>query len=175
MKHLKICPINLWCESVASQAGCHSFILALLGMVIGSQSTSNGWIGPQLVWWRAFASSACARSFVFGGAWLCTLALFLHATVWTQRHVCVTPSSLSLLPLLPSLSPSLSFEFGVLSIITSTAALPFLACRRAERNGISVNKYFWLCRQIIIKTQLNVIPVEMSLYADVARAAVATD
>lgn len=175
MNHLKICPINLWCESVASQTGCHFFILALLGMVIGSQSTSNGWIGSQLVWLRAFAGSVCVHSFVFGGARLCTLASFFPQCL--QQHVCVTPSSLSfsLCPPLPPTPFSLSFEFGVLSIITSTAALLFLARRPAERNGISANEYSWLCRQITIKTQLNVIPVEMSVRADAARAAVATD
>lgn len=147
MNHLKICPINLWCESVASQAGCHSFILALLGMVIGSQSTSNGWIGPQLVWLRAFAGSACARCFVFGGAWLCTLALFARHCLHTTARLCHSIFPLSLSPLLTSPSPCLSFEFGVLSIITSTAALLFLAqARRAER-------YF--CEQVFLTLPSN--------------------
>lgn len=34
-------------EWASSQAVCHSFMLALLGMVIGSQSTSNRWIGRR--------------------------------------------------------------------------------------------------------------------------------
>lgn len=50
MNRPKICPINLLWEWVSSQAVCRSFILALLGMVIGSQSTSNRWIGPRLGW-----------------------------------------------------------------------------------------------------------------------------
>lgn len=115
MKHLKICPINPWCESVASQAGCHSFILALLGMVIGSQSTSNGWIGSQLVWLRGFAGSACACSFVFGGAWLCTLALFARHCLHTTARLChaIFPLSLSFLCYPLTLPPShLNLEFS---------------------------------------------------------------
>lgn len=140
MNHLEICPINLQCESVSSQAVCHSFILALLGMVIGSQSTSNGWIGPQMVWLRASAVIARVHSFVHG----CARSPFLHATVCTQRHVYVTPSPLSL-SLSASLFPSLSFEFGVLSIIASTAALLFLA-RRAER---------YSCEQVFLTLPSN--------------------
>lgn len=149
MNHLKICPINLWCESVASQACCHSFILALLGMVIGSQSTSNGWIGPQLVWLRAFAGSACARSFVFGGAWLCTLALFARHCLHTTARLChsIFPLSLSLSSVTLSLSLPLIWIWSSLNHHQHCCAtVSGLQARRAER---------YLCEQVFLTLPSN--------------------
>lgn len=123
MNHPEICPINLPWESVSSQAVCHSFILAQLGMVIGSQSTSNRWIGPRLGWLRGAAVGARVYSFVCGGAWPCTLARHARCCcLQTTAHLCHSISSLS-------------FEFGVLSIIAGTAAFLSVArgLRRVER------------------------------------------
>lgn len=94
----------------SSQAVCHSFILALLGMVIGSQSTSDRWIGPQPGWLSGAAVYACVYSFVCGGVRLCMLTLYACCSRRTTAH------------LFHSIS-SLSFEFWVLSIIASTAVL----------------------------------------------------
>lgn len=50
-------------ELASSQAVCHSFIVALLGMVIGSQSTSNRLIGFRPG--RSSGPALCARVFSF--------------------------------------------------------------------------------------------------------------
>lgn len=150
MNHLKICPINLQCESVSSQAVCHSFILALLGMVIGSQSTSNGWIGPQLVWLRASAVSARVHSFVFGVAWPCTLALFAHHCLHTTERLCHSispphPPHLHL-PLSP-LFPSLIWIWSSLNHRQHCCAtVPGSQARRAER---------YSCEQVFLTLPSN--------------------
>lgn len=89
-----------------------------------------------------------------GGASLCMLTLYACCCLQTTAHLCHSIYSLS-------------FKFGVLLIVTSTTVLcPGLV----ESDGIPRNKYSSLHCQIIIKTQLDVIPVEMSIQADVAGA-----
>lgn len=113
----------------SSQAVCHSSILALLGMVIGSQSTSNRWIGPRPRWLSGGAVCARVYSFVGGGVWLCVLTLYACCSLRTTAH------------LFHSIS-SLSFEFWVLSIIASTAVLcPWLV-------GCCVGRYS--CEQVFL-------------------------
>lgn len=108
-------------EWASSQAVCHSFILALLGMVIGSQSTSSRWIGPRPGWLSGAAVYARVSSFVCGGVWLCVLTLYACCSLRTTAHLYHSISSLS-------------FEFWVLSIIASTAVFcPWLVGCRVGR------------------------------------------
>lgn len=82
MNHSAICFINLQWEWVSSQPVCYSFILALLGMVIGYQSTSNRWIGPQPGWLSGAA--------VYGHVWWCMAVCAYPMRVlflWTAAHL----------------------------------------------------------------------------------------
>lgn len=140
-------------EWASSQAVCHSFILALLGMVIGSQSTSNRWIGRRPGWLSVAAVYARVHSFV------CALV--------RAHPACMLLSSRTTAHLFHSIS-SVSFEFWILSVIASTA-VPcrwLVGCRVGR---IPVKKCSRLSNQII-KIQLNVIPLEMSIQDDTIRS-----
>ena len=91
-------------EWASSQAVCHSFILALLGMVIGSQSTSNRWIGPQPGWWSGSAVYARVYRFMCGGVRLCVLTLYACCSRRTTAHLFHSISPLSLIWILSSLN-----------------------------------------------------------------------
>lgn len=65
------CPIHQVWEWLSAQAACHFFIPALLGMMIGSQSTSNRWIGAQLGWLSGAAVYARVLSVASSGACPC--------------------------------------------------------------------------------------------------------
>lgn len=94
MNQSRTCPINLEWEWLSSQAVCHSFIPALLGMMIGSQSTSNRWIGAQLGWLSGAAVYARVQSVASGGARPCMLTLYARWFLWTTAHLCYSISHL---------------------------------------------------------------------------------
>lgn len=141
-------------EWASSQAVCHSFILALLGMVIGSQSTSNRWIGPRPGW-------------LSGAAVYCTCVLTPVCTPLfsEQQHICVTPSPLS----------HWNFEFSQSSPAPPCSVPRVLWASESRDACFPVNKYSWLRHQIIIKTQLNVIPAEASIQTGAVGASVVGD
>lgn len=120
-------------EWACSQAVCHSFILALLGMVIGSQSTSiDGLALDQDDWVARLSMHVYIALCVLVRGSACLPCM--HATLSEQQHICVTPSPLS-------------FEFWVLSIIASTAVLrPWLAGCREGR---------YSCEQVFLTSPSN--------------------
>lgn len=146
---------SIYYERVGFFTGCLSFIVALLGMVIGSPSTSNRWIGPQLGWLSGAAVYAHAYGFVCSGVWLRVLTQC--ACNFHQNSS--TSVSLHLL----SLSLCLSFEFRVLSIIASTAVLClwlrmiFLWTKFLDLNIKLLSKYNWMPPPMEIKIQDDII------------------
>lgn len=81
-------------EWACSQAVCHSFILALLGMVIGSQSTSiDGLALDQDDWVARLSMHVYIALCVLVRGSACLPCM--HATLSEQQHICVTPSPLS--------------------------------------------------------------------------------
>lgn len=147
-------------EWASSQAACLSFIVALLGMVIGSPSTSNRWIGPQLGWLSGAAVYAHAYGFVCSGVWLRVLAQ--RACNSHQNNS--TSVSLHLL----SLSLCLSFEFRVLSIIANTAVL----CRWL-RMVFLWTKFLDLYIKLLSKyNRMHPPPMEIKIQDDTIRTSV---
>lgn len=136
MNYSTICFINLQWEWVSSQPVCHSFILALFGMVIGYQSTSNRWIGPQLGWLSGAAVYAHVWWFMAVHAYpMCVLFL------WTAAHLCYSFSSLIWI------FSSLNHHH--------TAAL-FLWLHGLQSRIVYLwKKYSWLCYQEFLPCQGN--------------------
>lgn len=151
MNRPKICPINLLWESGS---------LHRLSAILSFWPCWEWWLDPSQPAidglaldqddWVALLLYARVYSSVCVGAWLCVLTLHACCSLRTTAHLWHSVSSLS-------------FEFWVLSIIASAAAaaaavLPLLCRLRGEGRHFFSKKYSWLRHQIIIKTQLNVIP-----------------
>lgn len=94
MNQPRTCPIHLVWEWLSAQAACHSFIPALLGMMIGSQSTSNRWIGAQLGWLSGAAVYARVLSVASGVHVRALLTLYARQFLWTTAHLCYSISRL---------------------------------------------------------------------------------
>lgn len=143
MNQSQTCPIHLVWEWLSSQAGCHSFTPALLGMMIGSQSTSKRWIGAQPGWLSGAAVYArVQKRFASGGAHPCVLALYARRFLWTTAHLCYSIS----------LSISLEFPSFLNHHRRCRAELPGLQSRTAFGQTRVLN----FCHQVVITTQLKV-------------------
>lgn len=77
-------------EQASSHAVCRSFILALLGMVIGSQSTSNRWIGSRPGWLSGAAVYARVYSCVCVVVRGCACSPSMHAALSLNNSTSVS-------------------------------------------------------------------------------------
>lgn len=157
-------PIHLVWEWLSAQAACHSFIPALLGMMIGSQSTSNRWIGAQLGWLSGAAVYARVLSVASGGARPCA------------AHSLCTPVSVnngtSVLLHLPSHWNS---EFPRSSPALPCSLTAVLAAWLQSRTAFRQTSILDFCDQIVITTQAESISAEISTRGDITRAVVVKD
>lgn len=162
MNQSRTCPINLVWEWLSSQAVCHSFIPALLGMMIGSQSTSNRWIAAQLGWLSGTAVYARVQSVASGGARPCVLTLYACLFLWTTAHLCY----------------SISHLIGILSFLNHhrrCRARCRACCLAAEQNSIPANKISWFLPSNCYHNAAKGISVEISICDDITRAATVKD
>lgn len=146
MNQPRTCPIHLVWEWLSAQAACHSFIPALLRMMIGSQSTSNRWIGAQPRWLSGAAVYARVLSVASGGARPCV------------AHSPCTPVSVnngtSVLLHLPShWNSEFPQSSPALPCFLAAVLAAWLQSRTAFRQT-SILDFF--CYQIVITTQLKV-------------------